>query len=192
MRHIDVPAANRAALPLKPVLRSVMPAGNVMRHVGRCLQLRSASALLRHGSADCGGLPRRGGFGPTRPGRGAVVRALRHGGAVQSGLQPGGVSRQSKRQRRVQAIAGRRRPAPRPPRAHARPGGAAHRPDGAGAKLDLAQADRPLAHEGGVRFRPDSPEYAILRDWIAAGAPGLAADEPHAIVARSYANRAAC
>lgn len=38
-----------------------------------------------------------------------------------------------------------------------------------------------LAHEGGVRFRDDWPEYKILRDWIAAGAPGPRAEEPSVV-----------
>jgi len=33
-------------------------------------------------------------------------------------------------------------------------------------------------HEGGQRFAPDSEEYRLLRDWIAAGAPMDAADAP--------------
>lgn len=35
-----------------------------------------------------------------------------------------------------------------------------------------------LAHQGGVRFRFDSVEYAILRDWIVQGAPEPNADSP--------------
>jgi hypothetical protein len=37
--------------------------------------------------------------------------------------------------------------------------------------LLLLKATTQLAHEGGLRFRPDSQEYAILRRWIAAGMP---------------------
>ncbi|MEM7014600.1 MAG: hypothetical protein AAF585_24325, partial [Verrucomicrobiota bacterium] len=33
-------------------------------------------------------------------------------------------------------------------------------------------------HEGGKRFEVDSPEYRVLRDWIAAGAKASPADEP--------------
>jgi hypothetical protein len=36
--------------------------------------------------------------------------------------------------------------------------------------LLLLKATTQLAHEGGLRFRRDSPEYALLRDWIAGGA----------------------
>ena len=36
--------------------------------------------------------------------------------------------------------------------------------------LLLLKATTQLAHEGGLRFRKDSPEYDILRRWIAAGA----------------------
>src|SRR5688572_18470435 len=38
------------------------------------------------------------------------------------------------------------------------------------ASLILAKPSGKLAHEGGVRFKRDSLEYGILRDWIAAGA----------------------
>jgi hypothetical protein len=36
--------------------------------------------------------------------------------------------------------------------------------------LILLKATSKVAHEGGKRFDADSPEYRILRDWIAAGA----------------------
>ena len=36
--------------------------------------------------------------------------------------------------------------------------------------LLLVKATTQLAHEGGLRFRKDSPEYAMLRRWIADGA----------------------
>lgn len=44
--------------------------------------------------------------------------------------------------------------------------------------LLLLKATTGLAHEGGQRFAPESDEYAILRDWIAAGAPDDAATAP--------------
>ncbi len=37
--------------------------------------------------------------------------------------------------------------------------------------LVLLKATAEIAHEGGLRFRVDSPEYRIIRDWIAAGIP---------------------
>ena len=40
------------------------------------------------------------------------------------------------------------------------------------ASLILAKPSGKLAHEGGVRFKHDSPEYGILRNWIADGAKG--------------------
>src|SRR5262249_58049102 len=49
-----------------------------------------------------------------------------------------------------------------------------------GRRISLAEPDRSLAllkptmgvpHGGGLRFKKDSLEYAILRGWIAAGAP---------------------
>jgi hypothetical protein len=44
--------------------------------------------------------------------------------------------------------------------------------------LVLLKATASVPHEGGKRFGPDSPEYDILRRWIAAGAPPDAADTP--------------
>jgi hypothetical protein len=38
--------------------------------------------------------------------------------------------------------------------------------------LILLKTTGQLSHQGGVRFRPDSQEFAILRDWIAQGATG--------------------
>src|SRR6266498_4215505 len=38
--------------------------------------------------------------------------------------------------------------------------------------LILLKATTQLAHEGGLRFRKDSDEYTILRDWICAGLAG--------------------
>jgi hypothetical protein len=40
------------------------------------------------------------------------------------------------------------------------------------ASLILTKPSGKLAHEGGVRFKPNSLEYRMLRDWIAAGAKG--------------------
>jgi hypothetical protein len=37
------------------------------------------------------------------------------------------------------------------------------------------------AHQGGVRFRPESRPYTLLRDWIAAGAQPSRADEPRPV-----------
>ncbi|MCO6457955.1 MAG: DUF1549 domain-containing protein, partial [Pirellulaceae bacterium] len=46
------------------------------------------------------------------------------------------------------------------------------------ASLLLLKPTLQLAHEGGRRFTRDSLEYGILRSWLAAGAPGPAADAP--------------
>lgn len=51
-------------------------------------------------------------------------------------------------------------------------------PDGS---LILAKPGGKLAHEGGMRFKHDSLEYAILRNWIAAGASGSDASLPKLI-----------
>ena len=40
------------------------------------------------------------------------------------------------------------------------------------ASLILQKPTAQVVHQGGLRFRRDSQEYALLRDWIAAGAPG--------------------
>ncbi len=42
----------------------------------------------------------------------------------------------------------------------------------ADASLVLQKPTMQVAHQGGLRFRRDSQEYALLRDWLAAGAPG--------------------
>ncbi|MBM3457702.1 MAG: DUF1553 domain-containing protein [Armatimonadetes bacterium] len=47
-----------------------------------------------------------------------------------------------------------------------------------GASLLLRKASGAVPHAGGIRFRPDSPEYRILADWIAAGAPGVREADP--------------
>ena len=44
--------------------------------------------------------------------------------------------------------------------------------------LILQKAAGRLPHEGGARFREDSPSYALLRDWLAARAPGPATNDP--------------
>ncbi|MEW6303739.1 MAG: DUF1549 and DUF1553 domain-containing protein [Verrucomicrobiota bacterium] len=46
--------------------------------------------------------------------------------------------------------------------------------------LILLKATTQLAHEGGLRFAKESPEYAILRQWIADGARTDAAQTPRA------------
>ncbi|HXG47745.1 MAG TPA: DUF1549 domain-containing protein, partial [Methylomirabilota bacterium] len=44
--------------------------------------------------------------------------------------------------------------------------------------LVLLKATARLAHEGGLRFRPDTPEYTLLRAWIEAGTPDDPPDAP--------------
>ncbi|MDX2038451.1 MAG: DUF1549 and DUF1553 domain-containing protein [Isosphaeraceae bacterium] len=44
--------------------------------------------------------------------------------------------------------------------------------------LLLLKATGTLPHGGGMRFSPDSLEYQILSEWIAAGAPGPASSDP--------------
>src|SRR3954462_9699377 len=43
------------------------------------------------------------------------------------------------------------------------------------ASLILQKPTGQVVHQGGLRFNRDSIEYHILRDWIAAGAPGPSA-----------------
>lgn len=43
--------------------------------------------------------------------------------------------------------------------------------------LLLAKPSGVIPHDGGVRFRPDSRMWTTLRDWIAARAPAISADE---------------
>jgi hypothetical protein len=47
--------------------------------------------------------------------------------------------------------------------------------------LLLLKPSGKMAHEGGVRFTADSQESRILRDWLAAGAPGPQTDEPRLV-----------
>ena len=44
--------------------------------------------------------------------------------------------------------------------------------------LMLLKPTMSVSHEGGKRFDTDSPEYELLRRWIAAGMPGTLRDEP--------------
>jgi len=44
--------------------------------------------------------------------------------------------------------------------------------------LMMKKAVRTVPHGGGTRFTEDSPHYALLHDWIKAGAPGPKADDP--------------
>ena len=44
--------------------------------------------------------------------------------------------------------------------------------------LVLTKPTGALPHKGGVRFEVDSPEYRVLAEWIAAGAPAPRADDP--------------
>jgi hypothetical protein len=48
-----------------------------------------------------------------------------------------------------------------------------------GRSLFLAKPTGALPHKGGVRFEVDSPEYRILSQWIADGAPGPSDKDPH-------------
>src|SRR5690348_15046638 len=44
--------------------------------------------------------------------------------------------------------------------------------------LMLLKATAAVPHEGGKRFGPDSPEYDILRRWVAVGTPADGPDAP--------------
>jgi hypothetical protein len=47
-----------------------------------------------------------------------------------------------------------------------------------GRSLVLTKPTGAMPHKGGVRFAVDSPEYRVLADWIAAGAPGPRENDP--------------
>jgi len=47
-----------------------------------------------------------------------------------------------------------------------------------GHSLILTKPTGAVPHKGGVRFAVDSPEYRVLADWIAAGAPGPQDNDP--------------
>ncbi len=47
--------------------------------------------------------------------------------------------------------------------------------------LILRKPTLSISHRGGKRFAVGSPEYRLLRDWIAKGVPGPAADEPRVV-----------
>ena len=51
-------------------------------------------------------------------------------------------------------------------------------PEDANQSLILLKPTTQIAHEGGQRFRKDSPEYDLLRQWIARGMPSDPPDEP--------------
>ncbi len=66
--------------------------------------------------------------------------------------------------------------------------------------LALKKATRAMPHGGGTRFIEDSPHYAVMLDWIKAGAPGPKADDatlerlevyPPAILVNAKAPKAA-
>lgn len=48
-----------------------------------------------------------------------------------------------------------------------------------GTSLLLIKPTGAVPHKGGLRFETDSPEYHVLAEWIAQGAPGPLAEEPH-------------
>lgn len=49
------------------------------------------------------------------------------------------------------------------------------------ASLVLKKATMEVGHGGGRRFAKDSYEYALLLDWLTAGAPGPIKDQPHVV-----------
>jgi hypothetical protein len=51
-------------------------------------------------------------------------------------------------------------------------------PSDPGRSLMLLKPTQAVPHKGGKRFEVDSPEYRILSDWIAAGAPGPKPGDP--------------
>jgi hypothetical protein len=51
-------------------------------------------------------------------------------------------------------------------------------PEVAGQSLILLKPTTQVGHEGGLRFKPDSTEYQVLREWIASGMPPDPPDAP--------------
>ncbi|HEX3726356.1 MAG TPA: Ig-like domain-containing protein, partial [Pirellulales bacterium] len=51
-------------------------------------------------------------------------------------------------------------------------------PSDPGRSLVLTKPTGAVPHKGGVRFGVDSPEYEVLAQWIAAGAPPVSEDDP--------------
>lgn len=51
-------------------------------------------------------------------------------------------------------------------------------PDDPGRSLLLTKPTGAVPHKGGRRFDPGTPEYGVLADWIAAGAPGPLPSDP--------------
>ncbi len=51
-------------------------------------------------------------------------------------------------------------------------------PTDPGRSLLLTKPSGAVPHKGGLRFSPDSLEYRVLAEWIAAGAPATTADDP--------------
>ena len=51
-------------------------------------------------------------------------------------------------------------------------------PHDPGRSLILTKPTGLLSHKGGIRFEIDSPEYRVLAEWIAAGAPGPDEHDP--------------
>src|SRR5262249_23011287 len=47
-----------------------------------------------------------------------------------------------------------------------------------GRSLVLTKPSGAVPHKGGLRFTTDSAEYAVLSEWIAAGAPAPSDDDP--------------
>ncbi len=52
--------------------------------------------------------------------------------------------------------------------------------------LFLLKATGAIVHGGGVRTTPESPEYRLLGDWIAEGAPPPGEGDPHVTAVKAY------
>ena len=60
-------------------------------------------------------------------------------------------------------------------------------PSDPGRSLVLTKPTGAVPHKGGVRFAVDSPEYRVVSQWIAAGAPAPQDDDPRLDAARDPA-----
>ena len=94
-----------------------------------------------------------------------------HPGADEARLQLRGLPRRPRRQGRLEAVAARLRPGGRPLRAHPPGLGRPRRSQEPAKSLMLLKPTLAVPHGGGLKLEVGSPDYRVLADWIAVGAP---------------------